>query len=535
MTEAPGPSSGSHSAPSVTTLPATTPEPATDAIAPAPPTEAEPALPSLVGRTLGRWSRALREIAAGALLPFVGGDDPDLPAEQAERLSAEMRACLEARGGEVLARAHAARIASVYLGLSPAGRARFFGLLAREFGVERAAVEQAIERFRAAADEAAKLKAERALRRSLVTPGMRLLTKFNALPEGMEFLVDMRADLLTLASDDPQLKALDEDFRHVLATWCDVGFLTLQRLTWDSPAALLEKIIEYEAVHEIRSWRDLRHRLDGDRRCYAFFHPSLPKEPLIFLQVALVEGLAGRIEPLLDENGPGLDPKRADCAIFYSITNTLYGLRGISFGNFLIKQVVDDLAHDLPNLKQFATLSPMPGFLAWLGRQPEHAWLAPEQRRGLVATRPASDGPEAPAGLAAALGQGGWLERPELAPALETPLIRAAARYLVERDDAGLPLDPVARFHLGNGARIERLNWLADHGRRRLKQSAGVMVNYLYQPAEIEPNHEAFASRRLITVAPEINELLKGAPDEITALVQINRRGGRLGRMIGRA
>jgi malonyl-CoA decarboxylase len=493
------------------------------------PVDAEPALPSLVGRTLGRWSRALREIAAGALLPFVGGEDPDLPADQAERLGAQMRACLEARGGEVRARAQAASIASVYLGLSPTGRARFFDLLAQQFGVERAAVEQAIERLRGAADEPARLKAERALRRALVTPGMRLLTKFNALPEGMEFLVDMRADLLALGSEDPHLRALDEDFRHVLATWCDVGFLTLQRLTWDSPAALLEKIIEYEAVHEIRSWRDLRHRLDGDRRCYAFFHPSLPKEPLIFLQVALVEGLARRIEPLLDEDGPGLDPKRADTAIFYSITNTLYGLRGISFGNFLIKQVVDDLAHDLPNLRQFATLSPMPGFLAWLERQPDDAWLEKEQRAALAAT-----GPEAES-LAAALGQGGWLGQPELVQALEAPLVRAAARYLVERDEVGLPLDPVARFHLGNGARIERLNWLADRGSRRLGQSAGVMVNYLYQPSEIEPNHEAFASRGLITVAPEINELVKGAPNGISNLLQISRRSGRLGRMIGRA
>jgi malonyl-CoA decarboxylase len=499
----------------------------------APPPEAEPALPSLVGRTLGRWSRALREIAAGALLPFAGSDDPDLPDEQAERLATEMRACLEARGGEVLARARAATIASVYLGLSPTGRARFFRLLAEQFGVERAAVEEAIERFRAAPDEPARLKAERALRRSLVTPGMRLLTKFNALPEGMEFLVDMRADLLALASDDPELRALDEDFRHVLATWCDVGFLTLQRLTWDAPAALLEKIIEYEAVHEIRSWRDLRHRLDGDRRCYAFFHPSLPKEPLIFLQVALVEGLAGRIEPLLDENSPGLDPKRADTAIFYSITNTLYGLRGISFGNFLIKRVVDDLAHDLPNLRQFATLSPMPGFLAWLERQPEEAWLDPEPRRALAASAAGTDA--GVDGLAAALGHGAWLDQPELMQALEAPLVRAAARYLVERDGAGMPLDAVARFHLGNGARIERLNWLADRGGRRLKQSAGVMVNYLYQPAEIEPNHEAFASRRLITVAPEINDLLKGAPHEVTGLLQLGRRGGRLGRMIGRA
>jgi malonyl-CoA decarboxylase len=489
--------------------------------------DAEPARPSLVSRTLGRWSRALREIAASARLPFGGADGTDLPAEQAEHLGAQMRACLAARGGEVLARAHAASIASVYLGLSATGRARFFDLLAQEFGVDRDQVDQAIERFRAAADEPVKLDAERALRRALVTPGMRLLTKFNALPEGMRFLVDMRADLLALQSEDPRLKALDEDFRHLLATWCDVGFLTRQRLTWDSPAALLEKIIEYEAVHEIRSWSDLRHRLDGDRRCYAFFHPSLPKEPLIFLQVALVEGLAGRIEPLLDEHGPGLDPERADTAIFYSITNTLAGLRGISFGNFLIKQVVDDLARDLPNLKQFATLSPLPGLLAWLGRQPEDAWLEPEQRRALAALPGDS-------GLAPALGRGDWLEQPELADALEPALVRAAARYLVERDGAGLPLDPVARFHLGNGARIERLNWLADGSSRRLGQSAGIMANYLYHPAEIEHNHEAYASRRLITVAPEINDLLKDAPDEVSALVRVSRRGGRLGRMIGR-
>jgi malonyl-CoA decarboxylase len=429
----------------------------------------------------------------------------------------------------VLARAEAAAIASVYLGLSVTGRTRFFALLAQDFGVERAAVENAIERFRAVEGEEGKLTAERALRRSLITPGMRLLTKFIALPDGMKFLVDMRADLLAAVGDDPHLKALDADFRHLLATWCDVGFLTRQRLTWESPAALLEKIVEYEAVHEIRSWRDLRHRLDGDRRCYAFFHPSLPREPLIFLQVALVEGLAGTIEPLLDEERPPLDPGRADSAIFYSITNTLYGLRGISFGSFLIKQVVDDLAHDLPNLKQFATLSPMPGFLDWLDRQPREAWLDGQQRQALSAAAGGTHD-----GLAAALGEPGWLEQDGLAAALEAPLCRAAARYLVERDRGSLPLDPVARFHLGNGARIERLNWLADRGPRRLAQSAGMMVNYLYHPGEIERNHEAFARQGVIVVAAEINDLLKGTPDQIAARVRVSRRGSRLGRMIRR-
>ena len=493
-----------------------------------PAAEPEARAPSLVGRTLARWSRGLRDIAAGTLLPFGGGDDRDLPPEQAKRLGEQMRECLAAHGGEVLARAQAASIASVYLGLSATGRARFFDLLAQDFGVERERVADAIECLQAADEEPERLRAERALRRALITPGMRLLTKFIALPEGMKFLVNMRADLLGLIGDDPKLRAFDDDFRHLLATWCDVGFLTRERLTWETPAALLEKIIEYEAVHEIRSWSDLRHRLDGDRRCYAFFHPSLPKEPLIFLQVALVEGLAGQIEPLLDERGPGLDPQLADTAIFYSITNTLYGLRGIGFGNFLIKQVVDDLAHDLPNLKQFATLSPMPGFLSWLERQPADAWLDAEQRHLLGATAGGHDG------VVAALGEDGWVEQSELAAALEPALSRAAARYLVERDGAGLPLDPVARFHLGNGARVERLNWLADRAPRRLAQSAGMMVNYLYHPGEIERNHEAFARRRVITVASEIQDLLKGAPDEIAGLVRVSRRSGRLGRMIRR-
>jgi malonyl-CoA decarboxylase len=480
---------------------------------------------TLVGRALSRWNRAIRDIAASARLPFLSGVDPDLGADQADRLRAEMRACLEARGGEVLARAQAAGIAAVYLGLSATGRARFFEILAAEFAVERSEVDQAIARYQDAGGEADKLAAERALRRALVSPGMRLLTKFNALPEGTRFLIDMRAHLLALNSQDPRLQALDADFRHLLATWFDVGFLRRARLTWDSPASLLEKIIAYEAVHEIRSWQDLHHRLDGDRRCFAFFHPSLPDEPLIFLQVALVEGLAGQIAPLLDQDVPTVPPGRADTAIFYSITNTLYGLRGISFGNFLIKQVVDDLARDLPNLKQFATLSPMPRLRAWLEDEAPGSWLDDRQQGALLAAAPAAD-------PSAALADPAWLKDPALVTLLEEPLVRAAARYLTARGADGLPIDPVARFHLGNGARIERINWLADRSPRRLAQSAGLMVNYLYDRPEIEQNHEAFARSQLITVAPAIYDLLKSSADDARAEVRVSRRASRLGRMI---
>jgi malonyl-CoA decarboxylase len=399
---------------------------------------------TLVGRALSRWTRAIRDIAASARLPFSSSDDPDLGVDQADKLRAEMRACLEARGGEVLARARAAGIASVYLGLSETGRTRFFEILATEFGVDRAEADRAIVRYQEATGEADKLAAERALRRALVSPGMRLLTKFNALPEGTRFLIDMRADLLALNSQEPHLRALDADFRHLLATWFDVGFLRRARLTWDSPASLLEKIIAYEAVHEIRSWQDLHHRLDGDRRCYAFFHPALPDEPLIFLQVALIEGLAGRIAPLLDETGPRMPPARADTAIFYSITNTLYGLRGISFGNFLIKQVVDDLARDLPNLRQFATLSPMPGLRAWLKDEPSGAWLDERQERALLTAVPAA------ADVAAALADPSWSGDPAVTAMLEEPL--AGGRPLSDRpwprrsaDRSGRPLSPRQR------------------------------------------------------------------------------------------
>jgi malonyl-CoA decarboxylase len=498
------------------------------AAAPAPRTEARPVgeQSTLVGRALARWSRAIRDIAASARLPFLGGDDPDLSADQADKLRTQMRDCLAARGGEVLARAQAAGIASVYLGLSPTGRARFFEILAGEFGIEHGDVDQAIAHYQDADGEADRLAAERALRRALVSPGMRLLTKFNALPEGMRFLIDMRADLLALNSTDPRLRALDTDFRHLLATWFDVGFLTRARLTWDSPASLLEKIIAYEAVHEIRSWQDLHHRLDGDRRCYAFFHPSLPEEPLIFLQVALVEGLVGQVERLLDQQGPPLSPGRSDTAIFYSITSTLYGLRGISFGNFLIKQVVDDLARDLPNLKQFATLSPMPGLLTWLEEAPAASWLSEVEQHRLRAAVPAAGG------AAGALADQAWVQDPELVALLEEPLTRAAARYLVTRQADGSPIDPVGRFHLGNGARIERLSWLGDRSPSRLAQSAGLMVNYLYDRPEIEQNHEAFASRQLITVAPAIHDLLRTAGDQATVGVRVSRRASRLGRMI---
>jgi malonyl-CoA decarboxylase len=297
--------------------------------------------------------------------------------------------------------------------------------------------------------------------------------------------------------------------RRLLAAWFDVGFLDLRRITWASPAQLLEKLIAYEAVHAIRSWEDLKNRLDSDRRCFAFFHPRMPDEPLIFVEVALVRSMADNIQALLDEAAERQDPGKADTAVFYSISNAQKGLAGISFGNFLIKRVVDELAHELPNLKTFATLSPIPGFRAWLeGRlaadEPELLTL-PEEQDLISATRAAN----ARAGLAALLQEPDWPQRPAYAAVARGPLTRLCARYLLREQRGGRPLDPVARFHLTNGARIERLNWLADTSKKGLRESAGLMVNYLYRLTDIDENHEVFMGEGRIVASSGVAGLLK--------------------------
>ena len=285
-----------------------------------------------------------------------------------ESIAAQMRSCLAGRGGEVSARNRAAKLAETYQGLDEAGRKDFLRTLA-SFDSDADAVAGAYAEVQAAADPAELAIAKAALRRALEPPRLRLLTQFTTIPDGRKFLVDLRGFLLKVRRDDKLLAALDADLRGLLAAWFDIGFLELQRIDWNSPAVLLEKLVGYEAVHEIRSWRDLKNRLDSDRRCYAFFHPRMPGEPLIFVEVALVKGLAGSVQKLLDEKAPLLDPREADTAIFYSISNCQQGLAGISFGNFLIKRVVEELSGEFRNLKTFATLSPIPGFRALAGRE----------------------------------------------------------------------------------------------------------------------------------------------------------------------
>jgi malonyl-CoA decarboxylase len=428
-------------------------------------------------------SRGLQRLRA-AIAP-----SPALTARRLAQIRQQLQECAESLGGEVSTRQRAARLAETYLGLDDAGRREFLRLIAVEFGPDPAEVARAHAAYQAAVGSDAQWDAEAGLRRAVRSARIRILTQFNAIPQGVKFLVDLRADLLRHLDTDPQLAALDRELEARLGAWFDVGFLELQRITWNSPAALLEKLIRYEAVHEIRSWDDLKNRLDSDRRLYAFFHPRMPLEPLIFVEVALTDHLADNVQELLDVNAPVFDAQRADTAIFYSISNTQDGLRGVSFGNFLLKRVVDDLKRDFPRLKTFATLSPMPGLASWVRKHP----------RELVDAGISLD--------AEALVAGQWQSDKAVLRALRDRLPRLAARYLLEARRDGKPWDPVSRFHLGNGARVEQIDWLADVSDKGLRQSFGMMVNYLYDPDEIEANVEAFAQETQIAASATVRRL----------------------------
>ena len=364
-----------------------------------------------------------------------------------------------------------------------------------------------------AADPGERLAAEHALRSALTPPRVTLLRQFNALPEGVKFLVDRRAELIGIAGQDPALRGLADDLRDLLANWFDIGFLELRRITWESPAALLEKLIAYEAVHEIRGWTDLKNRLEADRRCFAFFHPRMPDEPLIFVEVALVSGIAGNIHALLDEEAPIGNPQTADAAIFYSISNCQNGLVGISFGDFLIKRVVDALTAELPRLKTFATLSPIPGFRAWLSAEAEREeLLLAGEARAVQALHVDDDEVGSDRLLLDLMERPDWHQDPRIAAALREPLLRLCARYLLHaRAPSGRALDPVAHFHLSNGARVERLNWLGDVSPKGLRQSAGIMVNYLYRLGDIETNHEAYRGEGRVVAASSVRGLTRTA------------------------
>ena len=444
------------------------------------------------------------------------GDSPAAGAPCEKKLGAirvQLTECADAIGGEVSARQRAARLAEAYLALGDDGRAAFLRILATEFGPDPAQVATAHTAYQSALRTPGQWAAETALRTAMRSQRLRILTQFNALPQGVRFLVDLRADLLRFVERDPALRSLDREIETRFVAWFDVGFLELHRISWNSPAVLLEKLIAYEAVHEIRSWNDLKNRLDSDRRCYAFFHPRMPMEPLIFVEVALVDELAGNIQSLLDESAPVFEAQKARTAIFYSISNTQAGLRGVSFGNFLLKRVIEDLKRDFPRLSTFSTLSPMPAFRHWLEKNPQawHDAFTPEVFARAL-RQPGFRGASITTvdDLRTMLSGASWLREEAMVRALQPGLTRLAARYLVHARKGGLPYDPVARFHLGNGARIERINCGADLSENGLRQSYGLMVNYLYDPETIEANVEAFSCGAAVALSGTVRRAARG-------------------------
>ncbi len=391
--------------------------------------------------------------------------------------------------GEASGTAMAREVLDRYHNLDAAGRVAFFGELARKYGPDRERLAQAIETWRAQPndDDASDLHFASEPRRQ------ELIRRLNRAPGGTSDLVAMRADLLDHLNGDKDLAALDRDVVHLLASWFNRGFLVLRRIDWSTPANILEKIIRYEAVHEIRDWDDLRRRIDPiDRRCYAFFHPALVDEPLIFVEVALTESIPGAIAPLLAEDRQSVPIERARTAVFYSISNTQRGLGGISFGSFLIKQVVEELRRELPKLDNFVTLSPVPGFMHWV-KQATDVPVSEEERT-----------------LLEQLEKPDWFENAELATQLRGVLEPLAAHYFLKaRTPKGRLIDSVARFHLGNGARLERIDWLGDISPKGLRESAGFMVNYLYRLDDIEKNHEAYANQGTVAASSAVKKLLK--------------------------
>ena len=394
--------------------------------------------------------------------------------------------------GEASGVALAQEILASYAELTTGPRIAFFESLATTFGHDRPGIDRAIADWRQSPSDqtAAELHHASEPRR------LELFRRLNLAPGGTAALVRMREQLLDAMDHRDELGVIDNDFVHLFSSWFNRGFLVLRRIDWSTSAAILEKIIRYEAVHEIRDWADLRRRIDPpDRRCYAFFHPALVDEPLIFVEVALTREIPGAIAPILSDKRDPVEPQRATTAVFYSITNCQRGLAGVTFGHFLIKQVVEEVSRELTRVATFVTLSPAPNFAEWLKRERANAGsqaLDDDDREAL-----------------SALDTPGWWRSAETTEKVHEPLIRAAAwYYLRARNGRGLPVDAVARFHLGNGARLERLDWLADTSERALKQSYGLMVNYLYDLDYIERNHEAYAQQRAVVAASSVSRLV---------------------------
>jgi malonyl-CoA decarboxylase len=416
----------------------------------------------------------------------------------------DLKAIVDPQVSELEGGRRAQVLADRYASATTGERRDLWLLMSEQFVANPQVVKAAQARLAAALGTPQEAAAEVHFRRATVSPRRRLLQRFSAFPEGIRFLVDLRAELLPHLKSDGRLAALDVEMEYMFSTWFDVGFLDLRRISWDSPASLIEKLIKYEAVHDIKSWADVKNRLDSDRRCYGFFHPRLPDEPLIFVEVALVDALADSVTPLLDEAASASDSKRATTAIFYSISNTQQGLRGVSFGDSLIKRVVEELRQEFPKLKVFATLSPIPGFRPWLAKNAAALLAQLDDKSRSTLGRALGFDPPGPEHLLTAADKALALDAKS---PVRHMVLQCAAHYLGKAIEDGKPLDPVARFHLGNGARVERLNWAGDPSAKGLKQSYGLMVNYLYDLKKLDKNRWMLAQGK-IPISNDIETLI---------------------------
>jgi malonyl-CoA decarboxylase len=428
--------------------------------------------------------------------------DETLSPRLLRRTLTELQAVLDSQVSEVEGGRRAEQFAHWYATASLAQRRDCWLLMSEQFAPDPKIIRAKREQYEASQNTADEGQAEISLRRALVSPRSRLLQRFAVFPTGMRFLVDLRSEILPHLKAEKRLLALDGELENLFASWFDVAFLELRRISWDSPASLIEKLIKYEAVHDIRDWSDVKNRLDSDRRCYGFFHPQLPNEPLIFVEVALLDALPCAISPLLDVAAAPVDLRKATTAIFYSISNTQPGLRGVGFGDSLIKRVVETLRAEFPRLRTFATLSPIPGFRAWFGRN-AGAMLARLDDKARTALGNALGA--VPVTEAQLLAASEALTQ-DVKLTLRNFLMQCAAHYLNRELAQSKPLDAVARFHLSNGARIERLNWGGDISAKGFQQSYGMMVNYLYDLNRLD-KYRAQLAKGMIAISREMEAL----------------------------
>lgn len=396
---------------------------------------------------------------------------------------------LSARG-EANAQSMAVKLIDHYEHLDKRSQIDFFHFLSSQFNPDPAMVLDAANKYNAERNEASLIH----LFQTVEPPRQELLRRVNRAPAGTSIILKMRQTLLTYLKEHPAFAATDADMHHLLSSWFNPGFLELHQITWNSPAQLLEKIIEHESVHAIDGWDDLRRRLQPDRRCFAFFHPQLPGEPLIFVEVALVPGIAKDIAGLINKQTPVGEPKSFKAAIFYSISNCQPGLKGVSLGNFLIKRVAQKLIEEMPSLKTFCTLSPIPGWSAWL----DAGAPLPEEKLSTVQRRKWQE-----AQKTLSVGGMNWADRlktgwhPErCAEDEKTAILRLCALYLMHKTPEARG-DAVGKFHLSNGATLHQINWAADLSKKGLQQAGGLMVNYLYELDKVEEQHEAFSQKKV--------------------------------------